>query len=125
MHRRRTPRSRRDARPRPIPIVFATGTDPVGFGLVRSLAHPGGNVTGVATLASTLLPKALEILRETMPRARRLGVLGDPADPRWKADLDALSVLSPSHGITVVSAAAKGERDVEGGIASSSPSAST
>jgi putative ABC transport system substrate-binding protein len=101
-----------------IPIVFATGTDPVGFGLVRTLAHPGGNVTGVATLASTLLPKALEILREAMPRARRLGVLGDPADPRWKADQDALSALAPSHGITVVSAAAKGERDVETAIAS-------
>ncbi len=100
-----------------IPIVFATGTDPVGFGLVASLAHPGGNVTGVATLASTLLPKALEILREAMPRARRLGVLGDPADPRWKADQDALSALVPTHGIAVVSAAVKGERDVEAAIA--------
>ena len=95
---------------------------------VRSRAKPGAprrQRDRVATLASTLLPKALEILRESMPRARRLGVLGDPADPRWKADQDALSALAPTHGITVVSAAVKGERDVEAAIASLVARAST
>jgi putative ABC transport system substrate-binding protein len=100
-----------------IPIVFATATDPVGFGLVQSLAKPGGNVTGIATLATTLVPKALEILREVMPNARRLGVLGDPADPRWKADLDALAALASTFGIAVASAAARSERDLEGAFA--------
>lgn len=58
-----------------IPIVFRTGVDPVATGLVASLAHPGGNLTGVFQLTGDLFGKRFELLRELAPRARRIGVL--------------------------------------------------
>jgi putative tryptophan/tyrosine transport system substrate-binding protein len=100
-----------------IPIVFGTATDPVGFGLVESLARPGGNVTGIATLAVTLLPKALEILREILPHAKRLALLGDPADPRAIADHDALHALAPRFGLTILSADVAAEGALDGAVA--------
>jgi putative ABC transport system substrate-binding protein len=60
-----------------IPIVMATGSDPVGLGVVASLARPGGNVTGVTTLNPELSAKRLELARELVPRASRLAILGD------------------------------------------------
>jgi ABC-type uncharacterized transport system substrate-binding protein len=59
-----------------IPIVMAQDTDPVGNGLVASLAHPGGNVTGLATLAPEMSGKRLELLKEIGPKISRVAVLG-------------------------------------------------
>ena len=64
-----------------IPIVFARVGDPVGFGLVRSLARPAGNLTGVTNLTVDLGAKRLELLREALPGIRRVGVLWDPSFP--------------------------------------------
>lgn len=61
-----------------IPIVFSIVADPVGAGLVRSLAAPGGNVTGIGTLASEVAAKRVDLMRELMPKSRRLGYLHDP-----------------------------------------------
>ena len=58
-----------------IPIVFAVGIDPVGSGLVTSLAKPGGNVTGLSIQANELAGKRLELLREVMPQLRRLAIM--------------------------------------------------
>jgi len=58
-----------------IPIVMASGADPVGFGLVASLSHPGGNVTGLANFAEILAPKQIDLLREMLPRLGRIGLL--------------------------------------------------
>ena len=58
-----------------IPIVFAVAIDPVGAGLVASLAKPGGNVTGLSIQANELAGKRLELLREVMPQLRRLAIL--------------------------------------------------
>ena len=58
-----------------IPIVFAVAIDPVGAGLVTSLAKPGGNVTGLSIQANELAGKRLELLREVMPQLRRLAIL--------------------------------------------------
>jgi putative tryptophan/tyrosine transport system substrate-binding protein len=58
-----------------IPIVMVTGSDPVELGLVRSLARPGGNVTGIATLTQELVAKRLEILRQAAPVATRIAAL--------------------------------------------------
>jgi putative ABC transport system substrate-binding protein len=68
-----------------IPIVMAYSADPVGTGLVASLAHPGGNVTGLTTLAPTLSAKRLEILKEAFPRTSRVAVLRliGPEYPSW------------------------------------------
>ena len=56
-----------------IPIVFDVGVDPVAFGLVASLNHPGGNLTGVAFLLAELWPKRLQLLHELVPKAGKIG----------------------------------------------------
>ena len=63
-----------------VPILFVISRDPVSLGLVASLAHPGGNVTGVNFLANELVAKRLELLRELVPRASRVAVLVNPAN---------------------------------------------
>jgi putative tryptophan/tyrosine transport system substrate-binding protein len=65
-----------------IPILFITPEDPVGLGLVASLAHPGGNMTGVNLLSAEVVEKRLELLRELVPAARRIAVLINPADAK-------------------------------------------
>jgi putative ABC transport system substrate-binding protein len=64
-----------------IPIVMAGAGDPVGTGLVASLAHPGGNVTGVSLLGKEIIAKVLELLRELLPKARRVDLLGSAVNP--------------------------------------------
>jgi putative tryptophan/tyrosine transport system substrate-binding protein len=64
-----------------IPVVFLTSEDPVGMGLVASLARPGGNLTGINFLAAELVAKRVELLRQLVPAATRVAVLIDPANP--------------------------------------------
>jgi putative tryptophan/tyrosine transport system substrate-binding protein len=66
---------------RTIPIVFAIGTDPVGIGLVASLAHPGGNITGVTNLNVELFKKCFELMYSLMSPAATIAVLVNPANP--------------------------------------------
>ena len=61
--------------PGALPIVFTIDPDPVGRGLVASLAHPGGNVTGLSDAHADLVPKRLELLKQAAPSAGRVGVL--------------------------------------------------
>jgi putative ABC transport system substrate-binding protein len=63
-----------------IPIVIEMGNDPVQLGLVASLSRPGGNVTGVAQLATEVAPKRLELLHEMIPKARTVALFVDPTD---------------------------------------------
>ena len=73
---------------RTIPIVLAAGSDPVGLGLVASLARPGGNLTGLSIMSVELEGKRLELLKEAVPTASRVGVLFNPASTqavrRWQ-----------------------------------------
>jgi putative tryptophan/tyrosine transport system substrate-binding protein len=64
-----------------IPIVMATGADPVGFGVVKSLAHPGGNITGLANFAEELASKQLDVMRELLPHLSRIGMLVNVTNP--------------------------------------------
>ena len=64
-----------------IPIVMVAGMDPVATGLVDSLAHPGGNITGISTLSQDLNGKRLELLKEVVPRLSRVGILLDLETP--------------------------------------------
>ena len=64
-----------------IPIVMVSGNDPVVAGLVDSLAHPGGNVTGLSQLSRDLSAKRVELLKETLPKMVRMAVLWDPEGP--------------------------------------------
>ena len=64
-----------------IPIVMAQDTDPVGNGFVASLARPGGNITGLSTLAPEISGKQLELLKEIVPKLSRVAVLGTSTNP--------------------------------------------
>ena len=70
-----------------VPIVMVTTVDPVANGIVDSLARPGGNITGLATLSGELSGKRLELFKEMVPRISRIGVLGDPDSPVWPITL--------------------------------------
>ena len=95
-----------------VPIVFSTHFDPVGVGHVASLAHPGGNITGVAALGTELAAKQLELLKATVPRVTRFGVLYTPTTPahrpvlqaaeaaRGKLDIQLLTVGVNTGGIS-------------------------
>jgi putative tryptophan/tyrosine transport system substrate-binding protein len=63
---------------RTIPIVMTASADPVGEGMIASFAHPGGNITGLTTLAPELSGKRFELLKETVPRASRIATMFDP-----------------------------------------------
>ncbi|MDQ8731331.1 MULTISPECIES: ABC transporter substrate-binding protein [Bradyrhizobium] len=70
-----------------IPIVFVAVFDPVGLGLVRSLSHPGGNITGLATTAGVAVAKQIEILRELVPGASKVAILVNPDNPMHRLAL--------------------------------------
>jgi putative ABC transport system substrate-binding protein len=61
-----------------VPIVFTQVGDPVGFGLVASLARPGGNATGLSNLITELTAKQIELMKQAVPKVRRLGILHNP-----------------------------------------------
>jgi putative tryptophan/tyrosine transport system substrate-binding protein len=108
-----------------IPIVMAQDPDPVGNGFVASLAHPGGNITGLSTLAPELNGKKLEILKEVIPRISRVAVfvtstVRDPAQvskeveiaaQALKVKLQYLDVLTPADFETAFREAIKGRAE--------------
>ena len=92
-----------------IPIVFLDVTDPVGVGLVDSLARPGGNITGLTDIAAVLAGKRLELLKETIPKLSRVAVLWNPKSPgaeqSWKeSQLAARELGLQLHSMEVSSA---------------------
>ncbi len=84
-----------------VPIVFAGGADPVGTGLVASLARPGGNVTGLTTINVELTPKRLEILKETIPTLSRVGLLWHPESATSPGSLLELGRAAGTLGVKV------------------------
>jgi putative ABC transport system substrate-binding protein len=86
-----------------IPIVMPSAADPVGTGLVASLARPGGNVTGFAILTTDLETKKLELLREAIPGVSRIGVLWNPDNPVWASAWKQLPNAAQSLGLKLQS----------------------
>jgi hypothetical protein len=72
-----------------IPIVFVGGGDPVALALVKSFAHPGGNVTGITFVTVELAPKRIQMLHEAVPGSKRMGVLWNPINVVNKLELEA------------------------------------
>jgi putative tryptophan/tyrosine transport system substrate-binding protein len=73
-----------------IPIVIAVSADPVGAGLVESLRHPGGNITGLSLLAPETDQKTLELLKETLPKTNRVAMIFDPKNQGMMLRLEAI-----------------------------------
>ena len=89
-----------------IPIVFAQHADPVGLGDVTSLSRPGGNITGMSMLLTEISVKELEILKEALPNATRVGVLWNPTTPSHPTAVSAVEVASAKLGVQLVLAPA-------------------
>jgi putative ABC transport system substrate-binding protein len=85
-----------------IPIVFPLAADPLGGGLVASLSRPGGNVTGLSQQAADVAGKRLEILREMLPRLRRVAVLADVGIAQSVIETDEVEVAARPRGVEVV-----------------------
>jgi putative ABC transport system substrate-binding protein len=96
-----------------IPIVFIGVSNPVRDGLVASLARPGGNVTGISGQFPDLQAKALQILREALPRLSRVAVLWDPANPASAADWTDMETITKASGVALVSVAVEGLTKLE------------
>jgi putative ABC transport system substrate-binding protein len=84
-----------------IPIVMAAAADPVGTGLIQSLARPGGNVTGLSGTTAEVAVKTLELIREMLPSARRVAVLANATDPFTRPFLDQLQSAGRTLNIEV------------------------
>ena len=84
-----------------IPIVMAPSGDPVGTGLVASLARPGGNVTGLSSATAEIAGKSLEVIREMLPSARRVAVLANEPDPFTKPFLEQIQLAARTLGIEI------------------------
>ena len=84
---------------RTLPIVFASATDPVGGGLVASLAQPGGNVTGFTAFEFGMTPKWLELLTEIAPDVKRAAVLRNPMTTGGVGQFGAIQAVAPSLGV--------------------------
>jgi putative ABC transport system substrate-binding protein len=87
---------------RTVPIVFPTAVDPVGAGIVDSLARPGGNATGFSGLEYGLSGKWLELLKEIAPEMTRAAVLRDPANPGGPALFGIIQAVAPSLRVEVI-----------------------
>ena len=98
---------------RTIPIVFFGGNDPVGAGLVASLARPGGNATGLTTVVDSLAPKRIQLLREILPGAKRIGLLGDPTESGFASDRNALAPVALALGLTIIFAEASNPLELD------------
>ena len=96
-----------------IPIVFATGADPVAVGLVASLARPGGNLTGVTTLNTELGPKRLELLREAVPAATIVAALVNPSYPAAETQSKDLQAAARTLGLQLHVLHASNEREFD------------
>ena len=96
-----------------IPIVMTLHPDPVGDGIVASLARPGGNVTGLSDLHTVLATKRLEILKEVIPSASRIGVFFHAANPTLLRQLKDIQDIAPAFRVTVLSVPVTGPDDID------------
>jgi ABC-type uncharacterized transport system substrate-binding protein len=102
---------------RTVPIVFAGLFDPVGAGLVTSLARPGGNTTGFASFEYGLSVKWLELLKQVAPRVTRVAVLRDSLTPVGIGQLAAIQGVAPSFGVELTPIVVRDAAEIEPAVA--------
>jgi putative tryptophan/tyrosine transport system substrate-binding protein len=95
-----------------IPIVFAAAGDPVGTGLVASLARPGGNVTGLSIQQPDVAAKRLELLREVVPGLRRLAILANVGGPAVVLDMREVQAAARTLGLEVITSEIRRGEDI-------------
>jgi putative tryptophan/tyrosine transport system substrate-binding protein len=95
-----------------LPIVFASGGDPVGEGLVTSLARPGGNITGVTFMIAELTPKRLSLLSELVPQARTIGLLANPNSPGTERMMQDMQEAARARGMQLHVVKASTENEI-------------
>src|ERR1051325_8937238 len=96
-----------------IPTIMTVHPDPVGDGIVASLARPGGNITGLSDLHTVLAPKRLEILKEVVPSVARVAVFFHAGDSTMLRQLKDIQDIAPAFHVTVVSAPVAGPDDFD------------
>ena len=96
-----------------IPIVMVASPDPVGTGLIASLAHPGGNVTGLSDFHGGVITKRLELLKEVVPSASRFAVLLNPVNPSNPLQLKDIQAAAPAFRVTLLPLEIKGPDDMD------------
>src|SRR6185503_11045065 len=96
-----------------IPIVFATAGDPVGSGLVASLARPGGNVTGLSNQQTDLAGKRLGLLREIMPSLSRLAIMANVSNPAAVSEMRDVQAVAGTLGLHVNTSEIQRPEDIE------------
>jgi putative tryptophan/tyrosine transport system substrate-binding protein len=96
-----------------IPIVIVTSIDPVDAGFVKSLALPGGNITGISNLSGEVGPKHLEMLLTIVPKLARVAVLVNPANPAHATMLKAVQAAAQKVSVKVLPAEARTPQDIE------------
>jgi putative ABC transport system substrate-binding protein len=101
-----------------IPIVFRGGADPVGAGLVASLARPGGNLTGVSFVPDELTVKRLELLSELIPRARVIALLMNPSNANAERVIRGVQEAARTHGLQLHVLKARSESEIDAAFAS-------
>ena len=99
-----------------IPVVMTFVADPIGSGFVASLARPGGNITGLTNLAPDLSGKWLELLKEMVPKALRVGVLIDPATPAQKVLLKEIKGTAKTLAVEVQPAEIRDPNSIESAL---------
>jgi ABC-type uncharacterized transport system substrate-binding protein len=102
---------------RTIPIVMSLVNDPVGSGLVASLARPGGNVTGLTIMAPDLMAKRLELLKEVVPKLSRVALLQNPDNPASAAQLREAKAAARALGVQPQTLEARNPQEIEGAFA--------
>jgi putative ABC transport system substrate-binding protein len=96
-----------------IPIVFFSTTDPIGTGVVASLAHPGGNITGISVLASDLWPKRLELLKEIFPKLSRVAMLWNKGNAGMALEAKATQEVAGPLGVALQDRGVKDPNELE------------
>ena len=96
-----------------IPIVMSLVIDPVGSGLVPSLAHPGGNVTGLSIMATDLIGKQLELLQQVVPKVSRVALLWNPNNPGGSSQLRAATAAARTLGLALQTLEARNPQEID------------
>ena len=99
-----------------IPVVFGFSGDPVEAGFVRSLARPGGNLTGISFMTLELVGKRIELLKEVMPRLKRIAIVAHPQHPGDQAERRASQVAAAALGLEIEYFEMRGQAQLDGAL---------